>query len=161
MKKIALTTLVLGMGAALPAFACDDPACMTKLHKMPDGKVMRMEGHKGHGDHHGPAHAMPMPMDEATQALDKAMAEMHKAMMVPYTGDADRDFLRGMIPHHQGAVDMAKIVLQYGKDAQVKRLARDVIRAQEYEIKLMQRWLKQLDEKAEGPGADEKWLGKH
>lgn len=157
MKTILLVTCMLA-GVTSAAFACDDPACQTMLHKNAEGKVVKMD-HAAH-DHSAHAmHAAPKPTDEATRALDAAMADMHKAMLVPYTGDPDRDFLRGMIPHHQGAVDMAKIVLKYGKDAQVKRLARDVIRAQEYEIKLMQRWLAQLDKQAKGPGADEAWLG--
>jgi uncharacterized protein (DUF305 family) len=68
---------------------------------------------------------------------------MHKDMMVPLTGDADRDFLAGMIPHHQGAVDMAEVVLKYGKDPRVKKLAQDIIAAQKREIAMMQTWLKE------------------
>ncbi len=64
-------------------------------------------------------------------------------MAIAYTGDADVDFVKGMIPHHQGAVEMAKVVLQYGKDPKLKQLARDIIRAQDKEIAFMQRWLAQ------------------
>ncbi|PJC12843.1 MAG: DUF305 domain-containing protein, partial [Comamonadaceae bacterium CG_4_9_14_0_8_um_filter_57_21] len=67
----------------------------------------------------------------------------HKDMAVPLTGDADRDFLAGMIPHHQGAVDMAEVVLKYGKDPRVKKLAQDIITAQKKEIAMMQGWLKE------------------
>ena len=49
---------------------------------------------------------------------------MHADMSIDYTGDPDKDFIRGMIPHHQGAIDMAKVVLKYGKDPKVKELVR-------------------------------------
>ena len=49
---------------------------------------------------------------------------MHADMSIDYTGDPDKDFIRGMIPHHQGAIDMAKVVLKYGKDPKVKELAK-------------------------------------
>jgi uncharacterized protein (DUF305 family) len=67
---------------------------------------------------------------------------MHSAMDIAFTGNADADFIKGMIPHHQGAVDMAKTVLAFGKDAEVRKLAEEIIRAQESEIALMQEWLK-------------------
>lgn len=67
---------------------------------------------------------------------------MMQAMHVEYTGNADVDFVRGMIGHHQGAVDMANVQLQFGKDAENQKLAREIIRAQEQEIGQMQAWLK-------------------
>ena len=58
------------------------------------------------------------------QLLGDSMSVMHKGMhSAPYTGDPDRDFVTMMIPHHQGAIDMAKAILLYGKDEQLKRLA--------------------------------------
>ena len=62
-------------------------------------------------------------------------------MNAPMTGDADRDFVSMMIPHHQGAIDMAEVVLKYGKDPKVKKLAQDIIKAQKHEIAMMQAWL--------------------
>ncbi len=69
------------------------------------------------------------------------MQKMHAGMMVGYTGDADVDFVKGMLPHHQGAVDMAKIELQYGKDPELRKLAEDIVKAQESEIAFMNSWL--------------------
>lgn len=137
MKLVALTALATLM--ALPALACE-----TDLMKDKNGKLMASSSmtHEGHA-----MPAMGADINASTQELDAAMNAMHKAMMVPYTGNADIDFLRGMVPHHQGAVEMAKIQLKYGKDVQIKRLARDIIRAQEIEIRWMNGWLKQLEAK--------------
>jgi len=77
----------------------------------------------------------------STAAYEAANAKMHKDMGIALTGDADRDFLAGMIPHHQGAIDMAEVVLKYGKDPKVKKLAQDIIKAQKHEIAMMKAWL--------------------
>ena len=74
-----------------------------------------------------------------------AMNKMDKAMTMKYTSDADADFLRGMIPHHQGAVDMCKVELQYGKDSQIHKLCNDIITSQESQIVEMKKWLQQRE----------------
>jgi hypothetical protein len=80
------------------------------------------------------------------QLMTDAMNLMHTAMHSgPYTGEPDRDFVVMMIPHHQGAIDMAKALLLYGKDPQMRRLAQEIITDQQSEIELMQLWLKQRD----------------
>jgi uncharacterized protein (DUF305 family) len=96
--------------------------------------------------HSHSGHSMPMQTQQstdnpATKAYREANAKMHRAMDIPYTGDPDVDFVRGMIPHHQGAIDMAKVALQNAKDEQIRKWATDVIREQEREIAEMQAWL--------------------
>ena len=77
----------------------------------------------------------------SSQAYHGIMMRMHDDMAVTYTGNADVDFVNGMIPHHQAAVDMAKTALAFGKDPEIKKLAEDVIKAQEAEITQMKSWL--------------------
>jgi uncharacterized protein (DUF305 family) len=78
---------------------------------------------------------------DSSKANSAVMSQMMKSMMMPYNGNADIDFAKGMIPHHQGAIDMAKVVLQYGKDPEIKKMAEGVVSAQEAEIAAMKQWL--------------------
>ena len=105
--------LAITLAPALPAFAQDT-------------------GHDGH---------MMGDTGAASMAYMEANDRMHAAMMQDYTGNADVDFIKGMIPHHQGAVEMARIVLEHGTDPEVRKLAEAVIAAQEAEIKWMTEWL--------------------
>ena len=96
-----------------------------------------------HAGHPAPAPAAtPAPAEApSTVALRAANMKMHKEMDIAYTGDADVDFAKAMIPHHQGAVEMAKVQLAHGKDPKLRKLAREIVKAQEKEIKLMQAFL--------------------
>lgn len=87
---------------------------------------------------HGNATASVSPSTKAFQASDEKM--MQEMMGVPYTGDADKDFVSHMIPHHQGAVAMAEILLKHGKDPELRKMAREIIKAQATEIAFMKKW---------------------
>jgi uncharacterized protein (DUF305 family) len=113
------------IASALPALA-QDGGGMAMMHEM-DGKMMMMMAPDG--------------ASAATQGYVDAMNSMSAGMMMEFTGDPDVDFIRGMIPHHQGAVDAAKVELQYGTDPEARAFAEKVIAAQEAEIAWMTEWL--------------------
>ena len=92
------------------------------------------DAHAGHGSHGAAA-------GPATEAFKAANARMHAGMDIAFTGDADVDFVRGMIAHHEGAIDMAKILLEHGKDPELRKLAEAIIAAQEDEVAMMRGWL--------------------
>jgi uncharacterized protein (DUF305 family) len=74
-------------------------------------------------------------MDTGMKVMDRDMAA------APMTGDIDRDFAAMMIPHHQGAIDMAKAELRYGKDPVIRRLAQEILVDQGSEIDAMLLWM--------------------
>ncbi len=92
--------------------------------------------HAGHG-------ARPASPAEpaSTREFRAANDAMHKAMDIRFTGRADRDFIAGMIPHHEGAIAMAQVVLRHGTNPEVKQLANEIIAAQQKEIAWMREWL--------------------
>jgi len=85
----------------------------------------------------GAASAMTMPAESFMADNLRAMDKMMAAMSAQGTGDADRDFVATMVPHHQGAVDMALAELRYGKDETLRRMAQEIIVEQKQEIEAM------------------------
>lgn len=126
MKRLVLASVasafVIGIAIA------QQPAPMPGMD-MKSGKDMKMMA--------------PNPSDSAsTKGYKTAMMKMMEDMPMKFTGDADLDFMNQMRAHHQGAIDMAKIALANGKDTEVKKLAQDIVAAQESEIATINAWLK-------------------
>ncbi|WP_019403997.1 MULTISPECIES: DUF305 domain-containing protein [unclassified Chelatococcus] len=118
-------------------------------------QAMMGRGGMGHGMGSGMGQGMGSGMagtprgdqSVASLAFNAVNERMHRDMAVTFTGDVDADFVRAMIPHHQGAVDMAKVVLAFGKDPKIRELAESVVQAQESEIAMMRAWLEANEKK--------------
>ena len=136
-------------------------ACMSILALQAGaGVAVAQTSHQGHGSmpmsgtmpmgHMDPAamqkmmqDMMPLPSDPAsTKDFKAADMQMMRNMHVPYTGNPDVDFRTHMIPHHQDAVEMAKVALKHAKDPETKKMAQKIVDDQEKEISEMEAWLK-------------------
>lgn len=127
-------TITLAAAAAIALFSATCLATAQETTGSQSG--MKMNGEMGHAAHHDGDDSA------STKAFKAANAKMHEGMAIEFSGDADIDFTRGMIAHHQGAIDMAKVELEHGKDPTQRKLAEAIIKAQEAEIADMQAWLK-------------------
>lgn len=134
-KSLLLSLAIFAFGA-LVGHTVELPA----LDKAAPAEMAGMEGHEGHD-------MSAMKKDMPKNIYADAMKDMHKDMMIEATGNADVDFVKGMIPHHQGAIDMAKIVARKGEDPEIKKLAEGIIDAQKKEISMMRDWLKGAEAK--------------
>jgi uncharacterized protein (DUF305 family) len=118
--------------------------CRAMMQNMPQSCMSMMQGMMQGRMGMMPSGAQPQnaAQSPATKAYVDAAERMHGPMMEGMqANDPDEAFVRGMIAHHQGAIDMAKVVLQYGKDEQTKKWASDIMRDQQREISEMQAWL--------------------
>jgi uncharacterized protein (DUF305 family) len=141
----------MGMNAPHPGMMMNEPQAAGEGGVMP-----MMQGMQGMG----PGMMMNCPMMGAmpgmggmatsgptgdqsvtSLALNAVNEKMHRDMAITFTGNVDVDFVRGMIAHHQGAIDMAKVVKAFGSDGQIRELAGAIIEAQEAEIATMRAWL--------------------
>ena len=120
-----------------------------KLHALMLASVMLSAGFASaqinHANHTATASDSSHPANAFHREMTQSMAKMHEDMTsAPMTGNPDIDFAEMMIPHHQGAIDMAKIQLKYGKDPALRTLADEIITAQEKEIAEMRQRIQQL-----------------
>lgn len=125
-------------GAVLLALAATTPAAAQNAHS--------------HASETRPAPAASGASPNFGELMNEAMATMEAGMTkAPMTGDPDHDFAAMMIPHHQGAVDMAKAVLLHGKNPVLRRLAQEIIVTQGSEIAVMR---SELDKASVHPRAN-------
>ena len=124
MKHLLAIALAALTAVALPLYArAEDP-------------------YAGHEHHH--AETAAQPANDAAKAFEAVNAKMHAGMSIPLTGDADVDFMRGMIPHHQGAIDMAERIMQWAQHDEIRALAEAIISAQSAEIEAMEALIARL-----------------
>ena len=138
MKKIHATLIALCLASAAGAQEMDG------MHDMQQGK------------HHAAAPAPKTFVASSdkpfAQLMDEAMAIMDRDMQAaPMNGRPDHDFVTMMLPHHQGAIDMAKAVLLSTKDPELRNLALGIIAEQQNEINVMQAWLQRHPDHKEKP----------
>lgn len=88
-----------------------------------------------------PSLALANHATTAQEGYKEANDKMMQDMMKPLSGDPDKDFAMMMIPHHQGAIDMAKVELEHGDDPQLRAMAQAIIDAQEKESAEFKEWL--------------------
>lgn len=124
--------ICLGLAAATPA--------MAQTGQAPGGENKTTGENKPTGENKAANNPQDAP---STKAMEEAIKKMDDAMKaVDYTGNPDVDFVAKMIPHHEGAINMAKVELQYGKNPRIRRLAEIIVKSQGAQVVKMRDWLR-------------------
>jgi uncharacterized protein (DUF305 family) len=151
-RQIRIVTLLLclvGLGLSIPANSGEQHEGAADTHAAhPPGMTSESRVN---------APAGPFVIDSSksnAELLGQSMAVMSRDMhAAPMTGDADHDFAAMMIPHHQGAIDMAKVELLYGKNPVLRRLAQEIVVTQRSEIDVLRMQLDRMREANVGKSA--------
>ncbi|TXD97844.1 DUF305 domain-containing protein [Psychrobacter frigidicola] len=155
--KLRFSVIAASVSAALLLSACQpttekvDPATTEDVAPVETAETTAaVDPHAGHDMSADAMVADGTPMTPMLKEYSESMTEMHKEMMVGMDyNDPDAAFAQGMLGHHIGAVDMAEIELKYGTDAEMRKLAQEIIDAQQSEIKQMKAWLASNPDAAE------------
>lgn len=126
-RETGVVPAVLGLIAAALLAGCTKPAGSAA------GNAQAI-------DHSAMGHGAPTSETDAARAYNESMARMHRDMGQASV-DPDESFARMMLAHHEGAIEMARIELKYGRDPELRRLAEQVVASQEPEVRQLRRWL--------------------
>ncbi len=148
--KLRLSIITASVSAALVLSACQPANEKVEVPVTEEGATAdatqvdtpAMDPHAGHDMSADAMVAEKTPMTPMLKDYSESMTKMHEEMMIGMDyNDPDAAFAQGMLGHHIGAVDMAEIELKYGTDAEMRKLAQEIIDAQQSEIKQMKTWL--------------------
>ncbi len=147
--KLRFSVIAASISAALLLSACQptpekaDPTATEDVAPVETtDTTAAADPHAGHDMSADAMVADGTPMTPMLKEYSESMTKMHEEMMVGMDyNDPDAAFAQGMLGHHIGAVDMAEIELKYGTDAEMRKLAQEIIDAQQSEIKQMKTWL--------------------
>lgn len=137
----AMSSAMMRMMATMSAAGMDATSTAEALRHCAAMQMAMAQAYEAASEDQEAASAPAVQAPAWVEAYRAANERMHSEMDIAFSDDPDVDFARGMIGHHQGAIDMARVVLEYGDDPELRQLAQDVIEAQESEVQFLQDWL--------------------